>query len=222
MVTNLALPRARSTHDAGPERRLRHGERRPASPSRSASPRRRSADGTSVKNIRQQTAADGQLDHDGRPHRHRQDRGGVRRRCSPRPRWRCSSALGARRAAAGVRDDGRARRSRCAQIAAFLWTRGGARARRRRSRSPPVLGWLLAEMLVAMLQHVFDPPPDTSRSRGGSSARSAAAAIAAAVVAARAGRRAASAGCRSARYCASSEGNGALRTSRARIRTAGE
>jgi putative ABC transport system permease protein len=23
-----------------------------------------------------------------------------------------------------------------------------------------VLGWLLSEMLVAMLQHVFDPPPD--------------------------------------------------------------
>src|SRR5205823_1948670 len=23
-----------------------------------------------------------------------------------------------------------------------------------------VLGWLLAEMLVAMLRHVFDPPPD--------------------------------------------------------------
>ena len=23
-----------------------------------------------------------------------------------------------------------------------------------------LLGWLLAEMLVAMLQHVFDPPPD--------------------------------------------------------------
>ena len=23
------------------------------------------------------------------------------------------------------------------------------------------LGWLLSEMLVAMLQHVFDPPPDT-------------------------------------------------------------
>ena len=29
-----------------------------------------------------------------------------------------------------------------------------------RSCSPPVLGWLLAEMLVAMLRHVFDPPPD--------------------------------------------------------------
>jgi putative ABC transport system permease protein len=24
-----------------------------------------------------------------------------------------------------------------------------------------ILGWLLSEMLVAMLQHVFDPPPDT-------------------------------------------------------------
>jgi putative ABC transport system permease protein len=23
-----------------------------------------------------------------------------------------------------------------------------------------LLGWLLAEMMVAMLQHVFDPPPD--------------------------------------------------------------
>ena len=23
-----------------------------------------------------------------------------------------------------------------------------------------MLGWLLAEMLVAMLRHVFDPPPD--------------------------------------------------------------
>ena len=23
-----------------------------------------------------------------------------------------------------------------------------------------MLGWLLAEMLIAMLQHVFDPPPD--------------------------------------------------------------
>ncbi|OJU82827.1 MAG: hypothetical protein BGO11_04330 [Solirubrobacterales bacterium 70-9] len=23
------------------------------------------------------------------------------------------------------------------------------------------LGWLMAEMLVAMLQHVFDPPPDS-------------------------------------------------------------
>ena len=37
--------------------------------------------------------------------------------------------------------------------------RGRARARRR-ARARALLGWLLAEMLVAMLQHVFDPPPD--------------------------------------------------------------
>jgi putative ABC transport system permease protein len=45
------------------------------------------------------------------------------------------------------------------EIAAFIWseaalvlTAGLALA--------ALLGWLLAEMLVAMLQHVFDPPPD--------------------------------------------------------------
>jgi putative ABC transport system permease protein len=46
------------------------------------------------------------------------------------------------------------------QAAAFLWSEAvlvltaavGLAA---------LLGWLLAEMLVAMLQHVFDPPPDT-------------------------------------------------------------
>jgi len=45
------------------------------------------------------------------------------------------------------------------QTAAFLWSEaalvlGAALA------LATVLGWLLAEMLVAMLQHVFDPPPD--------------------------------------------------------------
>ena len=51
------------------------------------------------------------------------------------------------------------RRLRCARSARS----SGAR---RRSCSAPGsllaagLGWLLAEMLVAMLQHVFDPPPD--------------------------------------------------------------
>src|SRR5207244_5902239 len=45
------------------------------------------------------------------------------------------------------------------EIAAFLWTEtalvlGAALA------LAALLGWLLAEMLVAMLQHVFDPPPD--------------------------------------------------------------
>jgi putative ABC transport system permease protein len=45
------------------------------------------------------------------------------------------------------------------RIAAFVWSEalivlGAAVA------LAAVLGWLLAEMLVAMLQHVFDPPPD--------------------------------------------------------------
>ena len=45
------------------------------------------------------------------------------------------------------------------EAAAFLWSEaalvlGAALALAR------CLGWLLAEMLVAMLQHVFDPPPD--------------------------------------------------------------
>jgi putative ABC transport system permease protein len=45
------------------------------------------------------------------------------------------------------------------QVAAFVWTEAalvvaGAVA------LAAVLGWLLAEMLVAMLKHVFDPPPD--------------------------------------------------------------
>ena len=45
------------------------------------------------------------------------------------------------------------------EVAAFLWTEaalvlGAALA------LAGLLGWLLAEMLVAMLQHVFDPPPD--------------------------------------------------------------
>src|SRR4029077_7599802 len=45
------------------------------------------------------------------------------------------------------------------RVAAFLWSEaaivvGAALA------LAALLGWLLAEMLVAMLQHVFDPPPD--------------------------------------------------------------
>ena len=45
------------------------------------------------------------------------------------------------------------------RVAAFLWSEAilvlvAALA------LATLLGWLLAEMLVAMLQHVFDPPPD--------------------------------------------------------------
>jgi putative ABC transport system permease protein len=43
------------------------------------------------------------------------------------------------------------------------------------------LGWLLAEMLVAMLQHVFDPPPDALAVPRGYLALLAAAAVGTAV-----------------------------------------
>jgi len=44
-------------------------------------------------------------------------------------------------------------------IAAFLWTEA-ALVLAGAFVLAVVLGWLLAEMLIAMLQHVFDPPPD--------------------------------------------------------------
>ena len=68
------------------------------------------------------------------------------------------------------------------QAAAFLWSEAvlvlaGALA------LAALLGWLLAEMLVAMLQHVFDPPPDTLAVPGTYLLELAGAAIAATVVA---------------------------------------
>src|SRR5205085_1145872 len=45
------------------------------------------------------------------------------------------------------------------EIAAFLWTET-ALVLSAALALAALLGWLLAEMLVAMLQHVFDPPPD--------------------------------------------------------------
>jgi putative ABC transport system permease protein len=45
------------------------------------------------------------------------------------------------------------------QAAAFLWTEA-ALVLAAALALAAVLGWLLAKMLVAMLQHVFDPPPD--------------------------------------------------------------
>lgn len=44
-------------------------------------------------------------------------------------------------------------------VAAFLWSEA-ALVLAFSLALAAVLGWLLAEMLVAMLQHVFDPPPD--------------------------------------------------------------
>ena len=45
------------------------------------------------------------------------------------------------------------------QVAAFLWSEA-ALVLAAALALASLLGWLLAEMLVAMLQHVFDPPPD--------------------------------------------------------------
>jgi putative ABC transport system permease protein len=45
------------------------------------------------------------------------------------------------------------------EIAAYVWSEA-AIVLLAAAALAAVLGWLLAEMLVAMLQHVFDPPPD--------------------------------------------------------------
>ena len=49
--------------------------------------------------------------------------------------------------------------ARMREIAAFLWTET-ALVLSAALALAALLGWLLAEMLVAMLQHMFDPPPD--------------------------------------------------------------
>jgi putative ABC transport system permease protein len=45
------------------------------------------------------------------------------------------------------------------EAAAFLWSEA-ALVLTAALAFAALLGWLIAEMLVAMLQHVFDPPPD--------------------------------------------------------------
>jgi putative ABC transport system permease protein len=45
------------------------------------------------------------------------------------------------------------------QIAAFLWSEAALILSASLALAAS-LGWLLAQMLVAMLQHVFDPPPE--------------------------------------------------------------
>ena len=45
------------------------------------------------------------------------------------------------------------------EIRAFAWSEAGL-VLIASTLLAGLLGWLLSEMLVAMLQHVFDPPPD--------------------------------------------------------------
>ena len=133
--------------------------RRPAEAHRRSRPglRRRPSRSDRGQEHRPADRADSHLDHHCRPDRHQPPRGGLR----ARPRRGGDGALRphrGRRAPARVRDDGRDRR---------LAARGGSLCLERGAMvlvpAPllaAVLGWLLAEMLVAMLTHVFDPPPD--------------------------------------------------------------
>ena len=68
------------------------------------------------------------------------------------------------------------------QISAFLWSEA-ALALGAALLLAAALGWLLAQMLVAMLQHVFDPPPDALAMPWGFLGLLPASAIAAAVAA---------------------------------------
>jgi len=155
MVANLDYL-VRATHDAGPNVLFVKASGDPVAVSRHVAATTR-AQGTLVKNIRQQTAQTVSSITT-------VDLGGISRieegfalalaaaamalfvavaLAERRQEFATMAALGA-----GLRE-----------ITAFLWTEtalvlGAALA------LAALLGWLLAEMLVAMLQHVFDPPPD--------------------------------------------------------------
>ena len=150
----------RVTHDPGPNVVFVKRERRrvPALARRVAAATGR--DGDTRQGHPPADRADGQLDHDRRPERDQPDRGGVRARARGRRDGASSSP------SASPSDATSSRRWPPRRLATrdrrVPLERGRDRARRRRSRSRRCLGWLLAEMLVAMLQHVFDPPPDHS------------------------------------------------------------
>ena len=218
MVANLRLPEA-AAHDGGPNvvfartsgdpaaRRAARGgaRRRPTGRPSGTSPSRPQQTVSSITTV---------------------DLTGIAASRASSPSLLAAAAMALVRRPRRSPSDGRSSRRwprsapRSAQIAAFLWCEAALVLAAALALAAG-LGWLLAEMLVAMLQHVFDPPPDRSRFPGRSSERSRP-------------RRSpprssppdlpseGSVDYLSARYCGSSEGNGALRTSRARIRTAGE
>ena len=158
MVANLALPRSASTHDPGPNVVFVKASGDPAARRARASRPRRGRDGTSVKNIRQQTAQTVSSITT-------VDLRGISRIEEAFVIVLAAAAMAlfvarrARRAPARARDDGRARR-----VAARRSPRSsGARPRScspPRSRSRRCSAGCSPKMLVAMLQHVFDPPPD--------------------------------------------------------------
>lgn len=155
MVANLDYL-ASATHDPGPNVLFVKARGDPVAASRQVAAQTR-AEGTLVKNIRQQTAQTVSSITT-------VDLGGI-----SRIEEGFALALAAAAMALFVAVALAERRQEFAtmaalgaslrEIAAFLWTEtalvlGAALA------LAALLGWLLAEMLVAMLQHVFDPPPD--------------------------------------------------------------
>ena len=151
-----AVPRRRPTTPAGPT----SSSSRPATRRHRRAPSRGPprADGTIVKNIDQQTqqTVSSITTVDLRGISHIEEAFTIALAAAAMALF---VALDHDRAPARVRDHGRGRRHACAASARS----SGARPR---SSWPPALllaaglGVLLALMLVAMLQHVFDPPPD--------------------------------------------------------------
>ena len=155
MVANLAYLE-RATHDPGPNLLFVKARADPVALARQVAARTR-AQGALVKNIRQQTAQTVSSITT-------VDLGGI-----SRIEESFALALAAAAMALFVAVALAERRQEFAtmaalgaslrEIAAFLWTET-ALVLSAALALAALLGWLLAEMLVAMLQHVFDPPPD--------------------------------------------------------------
>ena len=158
MVTNLAyLQAGHATGGPNVSSSTRTGD--PVGGRRSVSLPRRASTARPSRNIRQQTAADGQLDHNCRPHRHQPESRAPSRVLLAAAAMSLFVGLGfaeRRQEFATMAALGASLR----QIAAFLWIGGGARPRRRSGPRCSGSAGYLPEMHVAMLQHVFDPPPD--------------------------------------------------------------
>jgi putative ABC transport system permease protein len=155
MVANLSYLE-RATHDPGPNLLFVKASGDPVAASKQVAAQTR-AQGTLVKNIRQQTAQTVSSITT-------VDLGGI-----SRIEEGFALALAAAAMALFVAVALAERRQEFAtmaalgaslrEIAAFLWTET-AFVLSAALALAALLGWLLAEMLVAMLQHVFDPPPD--------------------------------------------------------------
>lgn len=155
MVANLGYI-ARATRDAGPNIVFARASGDPAQVAQRVAAATR-ADGTTVKNIRQQAAQTVSSITT-------VDLGGISRIEEIFALVLAAAAMGLFVAVALAE-----RRQELAtmaalgatlrEIAAFLWSEA-ALVLAAALALAALLGWLLAEMLVAMLQHVFDPPPD--------------------------------------------------------------